>query len=177
MSARLAQVLDHLESRLRTSHQDDPTGNGLLVCGREQITTIGAALNTSFVAIDAAIRANVDLLFVHHAPWAGIELGREESKLARLRDAGISLYAAHEGLDRALIGSVGAVLAQQVALSIERQGSSDLVVCTAPPMTFASWTALVADRLAAPVRAWPNHARFERVAVVPGGGGHTRILG
>lgn len=172
----LDDLLSHLEATLQTGSYDDPTGNGLVVRGRSPVRRIGAALSTSFAAIDAAINAGVDFLFVHHAPWASIELDLYSAKLERLRAANISLYAAHEALDRAATNSVGAVLARRVDLTIEREGRFDLVVALAPPLTFEAWTALVAERLAAPVRAWPNAAHFRRVAVVPGGGGSTEYL-
>jgi putative NIF3 family GTP cyclohydrolase 1 type 2 len=34
----------------------------------------------------------------------------------------------------------------------------------------------MAQTLKSPVRAWPNHARFGRIAIVPGAGGSTRYL-
>ena len=175
-SRSLDDVLSHFEMALHTSTYDDPTGNGLLVRGRSSVRSIGAALNTSFATIDAAIARGVDCLFVHHAPWASIDLDLHTVKLDRLRVAGISLYAAHEALDRAAANSVGAVLARLVDLTTEQEGGADLVVGLAPPMTFDAWTALVSERLRTPVRAWPNAPSFRRVAVVPGGGGSTEYL-
>jgi putative NIF3 family GTP cyclohydrolase 1 type 2 len=176
LPSSLDDVLAHLEATLRTSSYDDRTGNGLLVRGRPEITRIGAALNTSFTAIDAAIAADVDLLIVHHAPWESIDLDLHGVKLERLRAAHISLYAAHEALDRAAVGGVGGSLAKPLELIVEREGEHDLVVCAAPGMSFEARTALVAERLNAPVRAWPNNPRFTRIAVVPGGGGSTEYL-
>jgi putative NIF3 family GTP cyclohydrolase 1 type 2 len=172
----LDTVLTHLEMLLRTSSYDDPSGNGLLVRGRSPVERIGAALNTSFVTIDNAMAAGVDLLLVHHASWSSIDLHLHDVKLDRLRSAQISLYAAHEALDRASANSVGAVLARLLDLTVEREGTVDLVVAAAPSLTFEAWTALVAERLATPVRAWPNNANFHRVAVLPGGGGSTEYL-
>jgi putative NIF3 family GTP cyclohydrolase 1 type 2 len=175
-SRTLDELLAHLETMLQTSTYTDTTGNGLLVRGRSSVRCIGAALNTSFATIDAAIERGVDCLFVHHAPWASIDLDLRAPKLERLNQAGISLYAAHEALDRRATPSVGAVLARLVDLTIEREGQDDLVLGSAPSMTFDAWTALVAERLATPVRAWPNAPHFHRVAVVPGGGGSTEYL-
>jgi putative NIF3 family GTP cyclohydrolase 1 type 2 len=175
-SRTLDDVLSHFEMVLRTSSYDDETGNGLLVRGRSSVRCLGAALNTSFATIDAAIASGVDCLFVHHAPWASIDLDLHAVKLDRLRAAGISLYAAHEALDRAAANSVGAVLARLVDLTIQQEGGADLVVALAPPTTFEAWTALVSERLESPVRAWPSAPAFQRVAVVPGGGGSTEYL-
>jgi putative NIF3 family GTP cyclohydrolase 1 type 2 len=175
-SCSLDELIAHFEDMLRTSSYDDPTGNGLLVRGRSSIRCIGAALNTSFATIDAAIDLDVDCLVVHHAPWASIDLDLRAPKLQRLQEAGISLYAAHEALDRASANSVGAVLARLVDLTIEREGQHDLVVGLAPRTTLDAWVALVSERLATPVRAWPNSSEFHRIAVVPGGGGSTEYL-
>ena len=175
-SRTLDELIAHFETMLHTSTYDDSTGNGLLVRGRSSVRCIGAALNTSFATIDAAIERGVDCLFVHHAPWASIDLDLRAPKLERLRREGISLYAAHEALDRVSAQSVSAVLARLVDLTVEREGQDDLVISVAPPMTFDAWTALVAERLATPVRAWPNAPDFQRVAVVPGGGGSTEYL-
>jgi putative NIF3 family GTP cyclohydrolase 1 type 2 len=175
-SRTLDELLAHLETMLQTSTYADTTGNGLLVRGRSSVRCIGAALNTSFTTIDAAIERGVDCLFVHHAPWASIDLDLHAPKLERLRQAGISLYAAHEALDRGATPSVGAVLARLVDLTIERESQDDLVLGVAPSITFDAWTALIAERLATPVRAWPNASHFRRVAVVPGGGGSTAYL-
>src|SRR5262245_33611940 len=98
MPLSLDAVLADLEARLRTSTYEDRTGNGLLVRGRSPIQRIGAALNTSFVTIDAAIAGAVDLLLVHHASWASIDLQLHDAKMERLRAGNISLYAAHEAL-------------------------------------------------------------------------------
>ncbi|HEX5180293.1 MAG TPA: Nif3-like dinuclear metal center hexameric protein [Gemmatimonadaceae bacterium] len=108
----------------------------------------------------------------------GLHRSRSPCAEARASEAGgnLSLYAAHEALDRAATPSVGSVLARLVDLTIEREGQDDLIVGLAPSMTFDAWTALVAERLITPVRAWPNASDFQRVAVAPGGGGSTAYL-
>lgn len=93
-----------------------------------------------------------------------------------LRDAGISLYATHESLDRAPAESTGGSLARRLDLDLERAGNGDLAVGAAPAVSFVGWLQLIASRLHSPVRAWQNNPTFERVAVVPGGGGATHHL-
>ncbi len=137
---------------------------------------IGAALNTSFAAIDAAASLQIDLLIVHHAPWAEIDLHLREQKIAKLRALGISLYAAHESLDRSATERLGDMLAASLALTGILPTTSGLVVGTAPAISFDAWLRLVSERLHASVRAWPNNSTFHRVAVVPGGGGRTHYL-
>ena len=97
----LANVRAHLDQLLKPGSSSDPEGNGLILGGPVDVRRLGAALNTSFWAIDAAAAAQVDLLLVHHAPWSQIDLHLRERKLARLSERGIALYAAHDSLDRA----------------------------------------------------------------------------
>ena len=89
----------YLDRRLDIGPDTDRTGNGLLVRGSPNVRRIGAALNTSFAAIDAAEAQQVDLMIVHHAPWAEIDMHLRAPKLAKLSALGISLYAAHESLE------------------------------------------------------------------------------
>jgi putative NIF3 family GTP cyclohydrolase 1 type 2 len=175
MPLSLDAVLSHLEARLHTSTYEDRSSNGLLSRGRSPVQRIGAALNTSFASIDAAIAAGIDVLLVHHASWPSIDLHLHDAKMARLRAANISLYAAHEALDRAPARSVGAVLARRLELTVEHEGA-DLVTATAPSLAFNTWTGLVADRLGTRIRAWPNNPTFRRIALVPGGGGSTEYV-
>lgn len=176
MPQRLAVVEEYLDKRLDVAAHSDRTGNGLLVRGRSNIGRIAAALNTSFETIAGAANAGADLLLVHHAPWAEIDLHLHECKLAAARDIGLSLYAAHEALDRAPDESVGGSLARQLDLLLEHAGNGDLAVGHAPNIPFHAWLQLIAKRLGAPVKAWQNNPTFRRVAVVPGGGGSTSYL-
>lgn len=176
MPQSLSTVQEYLDRRLNLDLYPDRTGNGLLVIGSEQVHRIGAALNTSFMAITAAADAAIDLLLVHHAPWADIDLHLRDNKLARLRELGISLYAAHESLDRSLDESTGRSLANSLRITLEHTADTDLAVGEAPSITFDAWLRLVADSLETPVRAWPNSPTFRRVAVVPGAGGSTQYL-
>jgi putative NIF3 family GTP cyclohydrolase 1 type 2 len=166
----------YLDRRLNVGAETDRTGNGLLVRGTQQVQRIGAALNTSFAVIDAAASQHIDLLIVHHAPWAEIDLHLREQKLAKLSSLGISLYAAHETLDRSANESLGNSLAASLALTGMQPTTTDLVVGMAPSISFEAWLRLVSERLHTSVRAWPNNATFQRVAVVPGGGGSTHHL-
>ena len=169
-------IAAYLDRRLDVGQETDRTGNGLLVRGNRRVQRIGAALNTSFAVIDAAASLQIDLLIVHHAPWAEIDLHLHERKIAKLRALGISLYAAHETLDHSPTERLGDTLAASLALTGMRPTTTDLVVGTAPAISFDAWLRLVSERLHTSVRAWPNNATFRRVAVVPGGGGSTHYL-
>lgn len=169
-------VREYLDRRLRVDQQPDATGNGLLVSGTRDIRRIGAALNTSLAAISAAADADVDLLVVHHAPWAEIDLHLRARKLAAVESQGMSLYATHESLDRSPTESTGGGLAVALDIAVEQAGGTDLAVGTAPNIEFNAWLGLISARLQTRVRAWPNNPTFRRIAIVPGGGGSTQYL-
>jgi len=169
-------VRQYLDRRLCVDQQSDATGNGLLVKGTRDIHRIGAALNTSFAAILAAAHADVDLLVVHHAPWAEIDLHLRDRKLAAVESHGMSLYATHESLDRSPTESTGGSLAVALDIAVQQAGGTDLAVGAAPNIEFNAWLSVISTRLRTRVRAWPNNPTFRRIALVPGGGGSTQYL-
>lgn len=176
MPRPLHVVREYLDQRLRVDEQPDATGNGLLVQGSRDVHRIGAALNTSFAAISAAAEAQVDLLVVHHAPWAEIDLHLRDRKLAAVEAHGMSLYAAHESLDRSPAESTGGWLARALDVAVQQAGGADLAVGAAPDINFNTWLRVISERLHTRVRAWPNNPTFRRIALVPGGGGSTHYL-
>ena len=170
----LTDVVQYLDALLDVAAEEDREGNGLAIEGRGEVRRIGAALNTTFHSIDAAAAAEVDLLLVHHAPWSYIDLHLRAAKLARLRERGISLYVAHEALDRAPVFGVADTLARLLGISVERRIAEGFgVVGTAADATFDAWVARAAEVLGERVRAWPNGDRFGRIGIVPGAGGLT----
>jgi putative NIF3 family GTP cyclohydrolase 1 type 2 len=176
MPQPLQVVRAYLDRRLCVNEQADLTGNGLLVSGTPEVRRIGAALSTSFAAISSAAAAGVDLLLVHHAPWTTIDLHLRDRKLAAVAAHGISLYAMHESLDQSPTDSTGGSLARTLSLTVQRAGGADLAIAIAPPIAFTDWLSLVATRLRVRVRAWQNNPVFQRIALVPGGGGSTQYL-
>lgn len=170
----LAEVAAHLDDLLDPEAEEDREGNGLALDAGREVRRIGAALNTSFQAINAATEAGVELLLVHHAPWSQIDLHLRETKLDLLRARGISLYAAHECLDRATGFGVADTLARLVGVEVEGRIADGFgVMGTAEDASFDAWMQRVADALGERARAWPNADRFGRVGVVPGAGGLT----
>ena len=170
----LDEVIGHLDALLAIAAEEDREGNGLAIEGRGEVRRIGAALNTTFHAIDAAAAAGVDLLLVHHAPWSYIDLHLRAAKLERLRELGISLYVAHEALDRAPGFGVADTLARLLGVSVERRIAEGFgVVGAAEDATFDAWIARAAEVLGERVRAWPNGDSFGRIGIVPGAGGMT----
>ena len=75
--------------------------NGLIVRASDVVTSVAAAVSTSFHAISRAKSAQADLLIVHHRSWPEIDLELVEKKHQQLRQNGISLYGAHSALDGA----------------------------------------------------------------------------
>jgi dinuclear metal center YbgI/SA1388 family protein len=170
----LEQAIRHLDTLLHSAAEADREGNGIAVEGTGEVRRIGAALNTTFHAIDAAAEAGVDLLLAHHAPWSGIDLQLRERKLERLRERGISLYVAHEALDRAPGFGVADTLARLMGVRIEHRIADDFGVVGRPEDgTLEAWARRAAEVLDERVRVWPNSDGFDRVAIVPGAGGMT----
>jgi putative NIF3 family GTP cyclohydrolase 1 type 2 len=176
MTKPLAEIRAYLDNLLKPALSSDPEGNGLLVGGPVQVRRLGAALNTSFWAIESAAAADVNLLLVHHAPWTEIDLHLRERKLSRLAEARIGLYAAHDTLDGAHVIGTGRQLADLVEIDVESEQDRGLIVGTTRSPDREAWLVGVAQVLKSPVRAWPNNSVFRRIAIVPGAGGYTRCL-
>src|SRR5206468_2922935 len=98
---RLDDVVKFLDERLEISKFDEVESNGLIVRASDVVTSVAAAVSTSFHAISRAKSAQADLLIAHHRSWPEIDLELVEEKHTRLRQNGISLYGAHSALDGA----------------------------------------------------------------------------
>src|SRR5207244_5988691 len=92
---RLDDVVKFLDERLEVAKFDEVESNGLIVRASDVVTSVAAAVSTSFHAISRAKSAQADLLIVHHRSWPEIDLELVEEKHTRLRQNGISLYCAH----------------------------------------------------------------------------------
>lgn len=152
--------------------------NGLVVDAERPITLIGAAVNTTFTAIEAAAAADVALLLVHHASWSYIDLGLHEEKLAQAKALGISLYCAHASLDAAPGVGTGDSLARLIGLDVrgrfaEYEGGQAGV--------FGVWfgdldglLATVRQAIGGEPEVHRHQARCDRVGIVTGAGSLTR---
>src|SRR5205814_3735378 len=98
---RLDDVVRLLDERLEVSKFDEVESNGLIVRASDVVTSVAAAVSTSFHAISRAKSAQADLLIVHHRSWPELDLELVDKKHEQLRQNGISLYGAHPALDRA----------------------------------------------------------------------------
>jgi putative NIF3 family GTP cyclohydrolase 1 type 2 len=82
VGVRLDDLVAEADSLLGVGAFDEGApANGLLVrAGGEGVQWIGASVNTSFEAIEAAHAAGVDFLLVHHPTWPHIDLGLQRQK-------------------------------------------------------------------------------------------------
>lgn len=154
--------------------------NGLIVDAGRPVRRIGAAVNTSFSAINAASNAGIDLLLVHHASWPYIDLGLREEKLARLKLLGISLYCAHASLDGAPDVGTGDSLARLLGLEVkgrfaEYQGATAGVYGTWPG-SLDGLVAKVIAEIGGEPEVHRNQTRSERVGIVTGAGTFTSYV-
>ena len=177
-AAELADFLDGLlDAAAFRLHEPE---NGLLIDGQRSVTLIGAAVNTSFAAIETAAEAGCELLLVHHASWSHIDGALHEPKMARLRELGISLYCAHAALDCApRIGTADA-LAQLLGIPVEGRFADyegGLAGIHGPwSGTLDDLARRLAEVLAVAPEVQHNAAACRRVGIVAGAGGLTGWL-
>jgi putative NIF3 family GTP cyclohydrolase 1 type 2/ribonuclease HI len=154
--------------------------NGLVVDSGRPVTLVGAAVNTTFAAIDAAAAAGVELLLVHHTSWPYIDRSLHEQKLAHLRERHISLYCAHASLDGADRIGTGFALADLLGIAVDGRFAE---YEGAPAGVHGAWKGGLAGlvrKITASVGGPPEvlraHDRCTRVGIVPGAGGLTGWL-
>lgn len=174
----IAAVLDVLLDAER--YRAEEPENGLLIDAVRSVRRIGAAVNTSRSAIEAAAEAGIDLLLVHHASWPDIDLRLHKRKMDRLRELGISLYVAHASLDAAPEIGTGDALAGLIGLPVEGRFASYMGGDAGVHGGWAGTLGDLAEALQVAIGGSPevhaNLARCERVGMVTGGGGLTSYL-
>jgi putative NIF3 family GTP cyclohydrolase 1 type 2 len=173
--AAVTAWLDHLLDAQK--FRGNEPENGLIVDAGQPVRRLGAAVNTSFEAIEAALDAGVDLLLVHHASWPYIDLGLHDEKLARLKLLGISLYCAHASLDGAPDVGTGDSLARLLGLDVQGRFAEYEGALAG---VHGLWPGSLDDLVAALVRAvggdpevHRQQARCDRVGIVTGAGSLT----
>lgn len=99
--AQLNDIVKFLNKELRIKSIKDSSRNGLQVKCRNEVNTIGFAVDSSLSTFEKALRENVDLLIVHHGikwkPQKYFEV--TEKRINFLKKNKISLYACHLPLD------------------------------------------------------------------------------
>ncbi len=97
-----AEVVDYLDRTLRTAEIPDRSCNGLQVEGTGEVIRVGLAVDACLASYQAAVRANCQLLVVHHGLiWEGIKkvTGHHHRHLRFLMEHNLNLYASHLPLD------------------------------------------------------------------------------
>jgi dinuclear metal center YbgI/SA1388 family protein len=176
----LDEVVAFLDERLDVASYDEPESNGLILAASDVVTSIAAAVSTSFHAISRAKSAQADLLIVHHRSWPDIDLELVEEKHARLRQNGISLYCAHSALDGAAGVSNGDGLAEATGVKVRERflpyhGGMAGVIGTCPG-TFQQFVDRLRSALGTIVEAHENSDRFGVVAIATGGAPFTTYV-
>ena len=102
--ASLEQLVGFLDELLKTATVPDfPNAmNGLQLSNRGRVNKVAAAVDFSTRAIDSAIEQRADFLIVHHGMfWSGSQplTGNNYSRIRRLIEADIAVYASHLPLD------------------------------------------------------------------------------
>lgn len=100
----LAAIASYLDAVLGTDTIPDYPGafNGIQVANEGSITRIAASVDVSRRVIDAAIRAEANLLLVHHGMmWGGAQpiTGGVYHRLRRLLAHNVAVYSSHLPLD------------------------------------------------------------------------------
>lgn len=103
-SVPLADVVAWCDAQLRTAEIPDytPALNGLQLANSGNVHRIGAAVDGSQRAIDAAIGGGCDFLVLHHGLfWGGNQriVGMHYERLQRLLRADVAVYGSHLPLD------------------------------------------------------------------------------
>ena len=177
---KLDDVVSFLNERLEVSKFDEEESNGLIVRASDVVTSIAAAVSTSFHAISRAKSAQADLLIVHHRSWPQIDLELVEEKHTRLRQNGISLYGAHSALDGAHGISNGDGVAEATGVKVRERflpyhgGMAGVIGTTSG--TFQQFVDRLRSAMGTLVEAHENGDRFG-VGVVGTGGGGTVTTG
>jgi dinuclear metal center YbgI/SA1388 family protein len=100
----LKTIVKYCDRLLRTDDLKDydRAANGLQVENRGTVTRIGAAVDASLATVKLAIRANADLLIVHHGlfwgpshPWTG----KRYELIHLLLERNLAVYSSHLPLD------------------------------------------------------------------------------
>src|SRR5437660_3822685 len=102
--ASLSTIVEYCDHTLRTEKTQDYEGavNGLQMENRGRVTRIAAAVDASLATVKLAVRAQADLLLVHHGlfwgpshPWTGKKYGL----MRLLLENDLAVYSSHLPLD------------------------------------------------------------------------------
>jgi len=122
------ELIAYLEQILTPNEFQDYAPNGLQVEGRQQIRKIVTGVTANQALIEAAIKADADLLLVHHGFfWKGEDarvIGMKQRRLKALLNANLNLAAYHLPLDAHPTLGNNAQLAQQLGITVKQRFSA-----------------------------------------------------
>lgn len=181
MATPLAALVQHLDDYLSVGAIQDFPGalNGLQVEAPGPVSRVAVAVDATAASIEAAVRAECELLIVHHGLfWDGNlpVTGRRYRRLKALLDSGVALYAAHLPLDvHPQVGN-NAVLARELGLEqlggFAARDGTELGVWGQLRLSREALCARLDELLGVRVKLIPGGPeRVERVGVLTGGGG------
>jgi dinuclear metal center YbgI/SA1388 family protein len=124
---KLSELKAYLDTELRINDIPDyPNSlNGLqLESSKDEITTVGCAVDANLMTIIKAVKQGVDFLLVHHGLfWAGARplTGVDFAKIELAIDSKVAIYSAHLPLDVHPVWGNNIMLAK--ALGLEPDGT------------------------------------------------------
>jgi dinuclear metal center YbgI/SA1388 family protein len=121
MSARLADVIDHLDALLDHASIGDYPGakNGLQLENSGEVTHIATAVDANALTIERSIELEADLLLVHHGiGWNDLcpVTGGRYRWLKQAIDSNLAIYSSHLPLDAHDVYGNNILLAQAMGL-------------------------------------------------------------
>jgi putative NIF3 family GTP cyclohydrolase 1 type 2 len=149
---------------------------GVTCRGREEILSLGYAVNLTPETVEAAAREHVDLLLTHHDAWDFL-FGMKDALVEALRRHGIGHLYAHLPLDAADFGTAAALgellggrVTGRVALY---EGYHCGRICALDgPVDLAGFVRRLETACGEKVQTWRNSDRPIRTFAVLTGGGH-----
>ena len=130
-TAHRDEITRFLACELNISQISDYCPNGLQVEGKIHLKSIVSGVTASLALIEAAIAAKADALLVHHGYfWRGENpclTGPKQTRIKRLLENNLNLYAYHLPLDKHERLGNNAMLAKQLGLLCQGHfGENDL---------------------------------------------------
>jgi dinuclear metal center YbgI/SA1388 family protein len=116
---RRDELVKWLDGYLRTDTFRDKSLNGLQIEGREDVSRVVVAVDSSLRTIEEAADSGADMLITHHGLFWGEPLsltGAHRRRVKAALDAGLNLYVSHLPLDAHPEVGNNAVLAQALSL-------------------------------------------------------------
>ena len=146
--------------------------NGLVVSGVEEVQKIVGAVNLSFSALHDAVDRQANLLVSHHAAWRSTDANLAEEKYRFAREAGLSVYIAHDSLDRHPSIGTAISLARVLGYDVASRFADGLGVIAIPPVetSFEDFRRCVHDSVNSEALAWASRMNARSIAIITGWG-------